>query len=504
MNDNKKIAINSVIIFVRLCVTSFVAIIASRLVLDALGASDYGLYNVVGGIVAILNVVNSSMMSTTYRYIAYEIGKGQEGNTNKVFNTSFVIHIGFAVFIMLLGLTVGEWYMNNYLNVADGKLPDAKFVFRISIITTAISTMLVPYKGLLVAFEKFSVTAIIEICAQLMKLAAIVLLLYSATNRIRLYSFIMMGYTLFECFSFFAYGIKNYFDIVKYKFYRDWKLCKEMFSFAWWTLFGACASLGKTQGSAVIINFFFGTVVNAAYAVANQVEGFILMFARSLNNAAIPQITKNYSGGNQQRSITLTAYISKYTFFLMSTIAFPVLLEMNFLLDVWLKEVPEGSSIFCKLMVLGGLLGCLGEGIPALVNATGKIKVYQVITHSITLLGLPVSFFMYKCGANPYMILVVFCFVSVVLAFVRLFLLKKIFNYDVMSFVNISYLKILYVSLPLSVAYFLYKPDSFPVWGHILGLVCAEVVLFIVVLLLGLDKKEKKVIYSFCRKNNNF
>ncbi|WP_320914068.1 hypothetical protein [Butyricimonas paravirosa] len=496
MGSNKKIAVNSIIIFVRLCITSFVGIIASRLVLDALGATDYGLYNVVGGIVIILNVVNSSMASTTYRYIAYEIGR--KGNSNKVFNTSFIIHFSFAIFIILLGLIVGEWYINNYLNVAVGKLVDAKFVFRVSILTTVISTILVPYKGLMIAYERFHITAIIEIFAQLMKLVAIALLLFAVENKIRVYSFIMMGYTLFESLSYFVYGIKNFTSIVHFKVYRDWKLYKEMSSFALWTLFGACASVGKTQGSAIIINFFFGTVVNAAFAVANQVENFILMFARSLNNAAIPQITKNFSGGDSGRSIKLTSYISKYTFLLMTFVAFPVILEIDFLLNIWLKEVPEGTATFCQLIILGGLLGCLGEGIPALVNATGNIKVYQIITHTFTLMGLPIAFICYQFfEANLYAILIIFCVINFLLAFIRLYLLKRIFNFNVIEFINTSYIRIFLVSIPLAIVYIFYNPSNFSVSWHIGGIICSELFLLIVIMCLGIDKKERTFLSKF-------
>lgn len=491
MTGNKEIAVNSIIIFARLCIVSLVSIIASRIVLDALGASDYGLYNVVGGIVVVLNVFNTAMLSTTYRYIAFELGKGPNGTPNAVFNASFAIHACFAALIILLGATIGEFYINHYLNIAPEQLPDAKFIFRISVITTAFSTLLVPYQGLLIAFEKFSVAAIIDIVAQLVKLGVIILLLYAAKNRVRTYSIIMLVYNILACSLFLMYCSWHYIHIIKLRFCRDVKLYKEMLSFSFWTLFGACASVGKIQGSAIIINYFFGTIVNAAFAVANQVENFILMFARSLNNAAIPQITKNFSGGNSDRSIKLASYISKYTYFLMLLVAFPVILEMDFLLDLWLKNVPEGATTFCQLMVLGGLLGCLGEGIPALVNATGKIKYYQIVTHSFTLLGLPIAFVFYKFGYESYTILVIFCVISALSAILRLYLLKRIFNFDIMIFIRTSYLKMLYVSIPLILVYLFYDPSHFSIWGHVAGLFITDFFLIVVLFVIGTDKQER-------------
>lgn len=501
MNDNKKIAFNSIIIFTRLVVTSLVGILASRIVLDALGASDYGLYNVVGGIVAVLNVFNGAMLSTTYRFIASELGKKDICNLNKVFNTSFVIHLAFAALIFILGFSIGEWYINNYLNVAEGKIPDARFVFHLSLITTAISTLLIPYQGLITAYERFDVLAIRDIVTKLIFLFVIYRLLYIDSNRLRLYACIQLGYNILYNGSFFVYCKHRYKSITKFVFYRDKRLIQEMFSFASWTLFGAVAAIGRTQGCVILINFFFGSLVNAAYAIAAQVDGFIQTFARSLNSAAVPQITKNYSGGNENRSIILTSYISKYTFILMAMIAFPVLLEMDFLLSIWLKEIPQGAGLFCKLMILGALLGTLGEGIPALVNATGSIKKYQVIYHSFTLLGLPISWCLFKLGFNQYTIQIVYCFIYLFSTFLRLFLLKKIYGFDVSGIIHISYIPIVLISLPLILFYILYKAPS-SIIGHLGGLVLSELFLLLVVFLIGLSKKERLIIKSFVSRKS--
>lgn len=483
-------------------ITSLVGIYISRIVLDALGASDYGLYNVVGGIVTMLNVMNSAMLSTTYRYIAYELGKGKQGDTRKVFNTCFQIHIFFAIFILLLGLTIGEWYIDNYLNVAFGKLSDAKFVFHVSLLTAAISTLLVPFQGLIVAFEKFAVNAMVDIISFLFRLGIIVAFIYTDDNRLRIYSILQLSYNILSCSLYLIYCLKNYFPLIKWHIYRDWKLCKDMFSYASWTLFGAIAAYGKTQGSAIIVNFFFGTIINAAFAVANQVESFILMFARSLNNAAVPQITKNFSGGNEERSIKLTSYISKYTFLLMLIVAFPVLLEMEFLLGLWLKEIPQGTVLFCQLTVLGGLIGCLGEGIPALINATGNIRTYQLIFHSFNLLGLPIAFFLYTQRFSAETILIVYCVIGILAAFLRIFLMKTIYNFDVKLLIKVSYSKIFFLSIPLVIYYYFYDSIYFSVTSHITGLVVSEFFLFVIIALVGTDKAERNIIRKLM--NNKF
>lgn len=499
MDKNKKIALNSIVIFVRLFVVSIVGLISSRLVLDALGASDFGLYNVVGSIVTLLNVFNTAMLSTTYRYIAFEVGKKDGGDPNRVFNACLGIHASFAVLILILGLGIGDWYINNYLNVEAEKIPDALFVFHISLITAVLSTLLVPFNGLLVAFEMFSVNAIIDVGTTLLRFAAIVLFIYSDCNRIRLYSLILLAFHTLASLCYYFYSLYRFKDIIKIRIVKTWSLYKEMLSYAVWTLFGAVAIIGKDQGCKILINYFFGTLVNAAYAVANQIEGFILNFARSLSNAAVPQITKNFSGGNEGRSLKLTSYISKYTYFLMSIVAFPVLLEMDFLLDLWLKEVPSGAATFCRLVVLNGLLGCLGEGIPALVNATGNIKTYQIVYQTFNFLGLPIAYVFFKLGFSEYSIIEVYCMITFLSAFLRLFLLKQVFNFKVGLFIKTSYYRIVYVSIPMVALYLIYNSESFTLKEHIAGLFGSILFVIAMILLLGTDTEERALMKSYIR-----
>lgn len=494
MNNNTRIAYNSVIIFIRLFIVTIVGVFASRMVLDALGASDFGLYNVIGGIVAVLNILNASMTSTTYRYVAFELGKGHDGEPNRVFNSSFLIHLVFAICILVFGIIIGLWYVDNKLNVPVESMDDARFVLVISIFTTGLSTLLVPYSGLLVAFEKFSFVAIVDIVSQLFRIGAIYYFLYGANNHIRAYSIIMMSYSILHGGLILGFCVKNYRSIIRFKIYKQWTAYKEMISFAWWTLFGGIANIGKVQGAALIVNYFFGTVVNAAYAVGNQVAGFVQSFAGSLSHAAIPQITMSYSGGNKSRSMSLTSYISKYTFVLMLFVAFPVLLDMDFLLSLWLKEVPKGSSVFCKLIVLDGLLGCLGAGIPSMVNAIGNIKIYQIVIYSFTILGLPIAYFAYKYGGEPYIISAVFCVITFIACILKVILLNKYYKIDVRPLFKISYLRMGLISLPLGIYYFFYDAKSFSFVGHFAGLFVSELFLIIVLVVLGLEHRERELI----------
>ena len=496
MEGNKKIAVNSVIIFAKLIITSIIGIYTSRVVLDALGASDYGLYNVVGGLVGLLNLLNTSMISTTYRFIAAELGKGENGNLNSIFNTSRNIHFCFAFTIILIGLTIGEYYVYNILQVDEGKFYDALFIYHVSIATAFLSTVLVPYQGLLVAYEKFNITAIFDILSSILKLILIVWLVKNASSPVRVYSIIMFVWMFLYSISFRVYSRLHYKEIITYSIRQPADKYKQMLSFAVWSLVGGIGSVGKTQGTAMILNVFFGTVVNAAYAIGGQVASCVSMFSNSLSQAAIPQITKSYSGNNEDRSLLITCYISKYTFILMALVAFPVIMEMDFLLSIWLKEVPEGASDFCKLIVLENLIWCLGAGVPALVNATGNIKKYQIYVYSFILSGLPISIILFKMGLPAITIAWVFVVICLLSSFQKIYLLKKLYGFDVNQLFKISYVRMLYISLPLIVVFFSLSTSSFSTSMHIVSLILLEIFVVAVVYILGLSKSEKQIVHN--------
>lgn len=503
MTGNKLIAFNSILIFLKISIVSVVSIIVSRIVLDALGASDFGLYNVVGGLVALINTVNMAMSGATYRFIATEMGKGGEGNLNKVFNTSFSIHMVFAVVILLLGLTIGEWYVFNGLNVSEESFTNAVIVYHITIATTVLSTLTVPYTGLLIANENFKFTTTVEILCGIFRLAAVMTLLYNMPNRLVCYSVIMALTSLLHYLANILYSWKHYRSMVLPRRYKDKNLYQQMLSYSGWNALGTFTHVGKTQITAVIINFFFGTVVNAAFAVANQINNFIVMFANTLNTAAAPQITKNLSGGNQDRSIGLTARISKYTFFMMLLAAFPVLMEIDFLLGLWLKEVPTGSNVFCLLIVVAGLFTCICQGTGTLVNASGKIKWFQIIGSIYTLLSFPLGALLYYIGFNSYTLPIVLCVFGFFQIILNMILLKRILDFDVISFARISYLPMVLVSTPLAICLYFYDPSDFTITGHVIGMILSFFLVSILILILGIDRQEREVLRKAIVKVKN-
>lgn len=496
ITDNKKIAVNSIFVFIKLVFSSVVSIITSRWVLARLGIEDYGIYNVVGSIVIFLNVINTSMITTTYRYIAFEIGKGKDGNTNAVFNRSFLMHIGLAILILLLSESLGVFYLNNYMKISPDKLSDANFVLQISILTTIISTISVPFQGLLTANERFSTTTIITIVANVYKILAVLWLTHYNGNALSAYSLIMM---IMNCIPLLMYAIicyKDYYYVIKWNLQKEWYKYKEMISFSTWILLGAFTSICKHQGAQIIINFFWGTLLNAAFAVANQVNQVLQMFSNNISVAANPQITKSFSGGNQNRTINITCVISKISAFILMIVGLPFFIETDFIFNLWLKEVPEYAVSFCRLMTILALIDTFGAGIPALTQATGKIKVFQIVSSIWSLLCLPIAIITYKFGGKPESITIIYIVSSLIYVGIRLYLLKMILNFDIKYFIKESYLRILYVLIPMSLLIFIYFKIQIDGWMVLVGISVSEFILILLIWILGLSKDERNRIFN--------
>jgi len=491
MSDNKKIAKNSIILYFRLIVTSTLGLIVTRIVVRNLGVSDYGLYSVVGSIVIMMQFLNTVMVSTTYRYIAYELGREEGKYVNKVFNISLSIHIAIIFIVIILAETIGVWYINNHLNVDPNKISDAFFVFHFSVLATVINIFSIPFQGLITAMEKFSVRASIEILRSVIKLGFVIMLAFYIGNKLRFYAVLMAILTFIASSLFVLYCKKKYTHLSKWHPHWDWEKNKEMFAFSGWTMIGAAAHMGKNMGSPLIINYFFGTILNAAFGIANQLNRFLMMFSKSLGQAAIPQIIKSYSGGNQKRTLNLVAYIGKYSFFLLFFPALPVLLETKFLIKLWIGEIPDYTVIFCKLMIINALIESLTSGIPAAVQATGKIKWFQIINSSILLMGLPITYLLFRMGFLPYTIQIVYICSTVTYSCINIILLKIIINFNVLYLMKTSYLRAFLVVLFILPLFFLHSLFQESILRFFLSATLSVCYYLTIIYFVGFEKKEK-------------
>ena len=499
MQANKLILKNTIILYLRLLIISAVGLISSRLLLSNLGVSDYGLYNVVGGIVFLIALINNIMISASYRFIAFELGKQDGGNVNKVFNVSLTIHMVIAVLILIIAETAGMFYIKNYLNIEPHKLTDAIFVFRVSIISTIISIVVVPFQGLLTAKENFSVLAGVEIIRSLLSLGVVYALIHYEGNKLQVYSILILVISCVPPVIYFLYGITRYTQFCKWSFQPNFKDYKELIVFSGWILFGAIAGSMEVQGSAILINLFFGTIINAGLGIANQVNNMVKLFAQSINQAIIPQLTKSYSAGLHDRTEKLVIYTSKYTFFLMMLPAVPILLQVDFLLSLWLKEVPVYTAIFIKTMLVNALIYTTTASVPSAIQATGKIRNIQVVTSLVSLMGLPLAYVLFKLEQPPYYLFFVYSLIGVVNFCIVQFFIKNILHISFGSFYKYGYSKMLRVMLLMSPLFIINSFLDESVFNFLLMTIGSAVWLVLMIYVAGINKEEKQLINNFTR-----
>lgn len=504
-NSNKRIAFNTVILYAKLIITIVVSFVTSRLVLKALGASDYGLYTVVGGIVSMLNILGTSMVATSYRYMAVEIGKKDKGNPNKVFNTILFIHLILSVLLLLLGETLGVYYVNNYLNVPIDKIPDALFVLRLSLLTAVFVVITVPSNGLIIAREKFLFTSIVETISALLKIVLIVALMHLGGNKLRIYAiFIALCQLLIPvCYQIYC-RIKDR-ETVKWSFNRDWRDYKGIISFTGWILLGAAAVIGQVQGAAIIINHFFGTVLNAAFGLATQVHAAVGQFTGTLCQAFIPQIMKNQES-NEERSLNLVYSISRYSYFMMNILAIPLMLNMRELLVLWLGNPPEYTEIFINYLLINGMIGNLKAGFDASIQATGKIQLNQIGYSIINLLLLPILFVVYKLGCPPYSNVIIMIALTITTVFFQCWIMNRITLFVISDYIRVTLLPALYTTILTLVPLLLVNtlvPDT--LFGTMCNTGLGIIWAFAAIYLCGLTRGEKVKLYKisdklFCKK----
>ncbi len=506
-NGNKVIFKNTLILFFRLLVTSFLGLFASRFVIQGLGVSDFGLYSIVGGIVIIMSFLSTVMSSTTFRFLAFELGKGKNGDSNKVFNISIVIHIFLALVLIIITETLGVYYVNNYLNVLQVRLPDALYVLRLSSFTMAFSILSTPYQGLITAEEKFFTQSIIEVIRSGLTFLVAFFMLHYLGNKIRLYCFLISMVNVIPSLIVFTYCSINFKDIVRWNFQKSFKAYREMISYTGWLMFGTFGWIGQRQGSDLLVNSFFGTTLNATMGISTQVNNMVVVLAKNLGQAAIPQITKSVSRNDSDRTKYLVAYISKYSYFLMLIPALPLLLETEYLLKFWLGQYPPYTVLFCQLIIINALIESFSMGLPSVIMASGKVKVFMLIGGLISFLGVPITYGLFKFGAEPYSVLIVYIMTGSINLFVSQILLRRIIKYDVSFFIKTAYFKIFFVLIfliPLFILRDFLEPSALRfLFISSLSFFWLSATIYFV----GIDNEERKmlnnIVFKFIKKYIN-
>ena len=493
-NTNKIIAYNAVLLYIKLIVSVICGLFITRFSLKALGIVDFGLYSVIGSIITFVAIINTFMVSTSKRYIAVAIGKGDPIDICNQFNVCRIIHIVIAIVTLLLALPIGDWYVCNFINY-DGEILNARVVFSISVVASAISFIGVPYHGLLTAKENFLVFCIPDIITHVLKLCFTYVLIYAFTNKLLVYAGVMSFFTVFPTIVYVWYCGKKYGDVTKYKFVRDKAKYKEILVFSAWVGYGALAWVGKSQGAALLVNLFFNTVMNTALGIANHLSSFIGQMAQSIAQPLAPQITKTYVSGDRKRCDSLLVFSTKITFLLMLLFSSPFLVECEWVLSLWLGQVPPYAVMFTILIIVDSLIDSLNSGIKNIIFASGNIKLFQIIPSTLKLLSIVAAYFALKAGYPAYSLLYAYILFSVVIFFANQWILKKSVNFDTKLLIKNSYIPSLIIAIS-------YLPTCLlnGIFHPLIVILISVVYILVLIFMIGLSKTEKQIVLSLINK----
>jgi O-antigen/teichoic acid export membrane protein len=422
-----------------------VGLYTSRLVLEALGVVDYGIYGLVGGIVTMFAFLNSAMSSATQRYLSFDIGRNDLDRLQKTFNATLNIHFLIAFFILILSETIGLWVINYKLDIPTDRMLAANWVYQFSVFTFMLNVIQVPYNALLIARERMSVYAYVSILETTLKLIIVLVLVQADTDRLILYGILTFCISFVIRMVYKLYCKKKFTESV-YKFYYDKVYYKELLNYSGWNLFGNIAAVARTQGSNILLNIFFGPIANAAYALTMMVQGIIGNFVGNFQIAVNPQIVKNYSKGEKQASLDLMYKSAKFSFFGMFIMILPFLYNIEYVMNLWLKEVPPYTLDFIKLAFIYSLIETIANPLMTGAQATGKIKWYQVIIGSFIFLTLPAIWIVLKITNNPLNVYWVLIINSIIALIFRVLFLVKMMGLNLKSFTLHVILRILLVS----------------------------------------------------------
>ena len=444
--NNKRIAKNTLLLYVRMLFAMLVSLYTSRVILQTLGVEDYGVYNVVGGVITMFTFLNSAMSSATSRYITFEIGKGNMEQLKKVFSTALQIHAAIALLIVALGETVGLWFLMNELVIPDGRMEAAMWVYQCSIVTAVVTIMSVPYNADIIAHEKMSAFAYISVLEILLKLAIVYLLVALPFDKLKVYAVLVLMVGLLIRYIYTRYCHKH-FEESHYIHRIEKSLLKEMSSFAGWSFGGNLAGILYTQGLNMMLNIFFGPVVNAARGIATQIQSVVTQFVTNFQMALNPQITKTYASGEMDKMHSLMFRSARFSFMLLFFLSLPIMLETNYILTLWLGIVPENTVIFARIIIAISLIYTIANPCVIANQATGKVKVYQAVVGGLLLLILPISYIVLKLGAPAYSVFIVHFCVESVAQFARMYMLRNMIDLPLLSYVKNIYLPIMSVVL---------------------------------------------------------
>lgn len=495
MGTANRVAVNTLVQYIQLVANVLIGLFTVRIILNSLGATDYGIYNLIGGVITLITFIRDSLSQTSIRFISVSIGKGNVSEIKNVFRSCFWLHLYMAIALALVLEIVGLFLFDGFLNIPAERIFSAKIVYHCMVLTLFLNILRTPFSGMLIAHEKFLFTSCIGISDSILKLAIAFAVASTSFDKLALYGFLMAGIVALDIFIYICYNLYHYKPLLSFEKVGV-KNMGEMFGFAGWTMMDVLGSVVNRQGYAIMLNKFFGPVMNAVYALAGQVEGHLYSISSSAINTMKPQVMKSYGSGDIERTIRLSLTAGKFGFSMMALVSVPLLVMMPDVLALWLKEVPDGTVLFARLMVTACMFEQLTRGLVHANQALGKIKWFSIVVSGVRALALPVSIIALLLGAEAYVAMIIFLIFETLGSSSRVVVMSRISTLSPKTFINSVFFQILppfLISLIVSIILYRFLNG---IVGMIVVSIFTALIYAAVMYLIGLTKEEKSTIQS--------
>ena len=495
-SNNKRIAKNTIMLYIRMFISMLVGLYTSRVVLATLGVEDYGIYGVVGGVVAMMGFLNASMSGATSRFLTFELGKGDKERLAKTFSSALIVHIGIAIVVLILAETVGLWFLSNKLNIPAERMQAAHWVYQLSILSAMFGITQVPYNAAIIAHEKMDVYAYVEILNVSLKLLIVYLLCIGNFDKLILYASLMLAVSILIMMVYRIYAIRH-FPEAHFHWIWDKTYLRPLLSFSGWDLYGNACVIARQQGTNFLINIFYGVVYNAASGIATTVQGTISGLAFNIILAFRPQIIKQYAKGNVEDMSKLVGNAVCFTTILFGCMSIPLILETHYIMKAWLGVIPEKSEIFCQILLIASFLGLLNNIWNTCIHATGKIKEISIFSGTFFLISLPIIYVVFQFKAPVESAYLVFILSIVFVNVSNLLIIKKKIPKLKLNFVFLNYIKVIIVLMASYYITSLFKAQMQETFIRLLVdcFIC-WIIIFASSFIFILNKKQKKSIIS--------
>lgn len=446
---NKRIAKNTIYLYFRMIILLLVKLYTSRVVLNVLGVDDFGTWNVVAAFVVSFSFISSPLVTATQRFLNYDMGKGGN-NLNAIFSTSLLLFAAIGVLIVLILETFGVWFLNHKMNFQEGQMQTVNWIFQFSIVTSLINLIRMPYESTIVAYERMSFYAVICLLEGFLLLGIVFLLqAFEGYDKLILYGAFTLCAQTVICLCY-KYYCNKHFPCSHFKFLIEKPLMKEIGSFSGWNLFGALSSMSALQGVNIVINLFWGVVVNAAYGLSSQVSAAVGVLIVNLSKASDPQIVQCYASRQFERVQLLVDNVGKYAYLLVLFFSLPLMFHMDYILYLWLGDkVPEYAASFAIISIVQLMINCISLPMHTAVSATGKIKVYQIVVSLLILMNIVITYVLFSMGFSPVSTMVVRCIIEVLVCIARLTFVKINIGLSLGRFMSASLLPVVSITIVL-------------------------------------------------------